>query len=140
MGAERGVDPGVRETTAQRPDGSGAWSRPGNRFRVVAAERELGPVGTKVVFEDDRVRVWVLRLAPGERSAVHRHDLDHLLIQIRGDRIAVAPEPDAGGPHRDYLEAEVIPGMVAYVPKGGIETAINVGAESYYEVLVELKE
>ena len=23
-------------------------------------ERELGGVGTKVVFEDDRVRVWVL--------------------------------------------------------------------------------
>ena len=103
-------------------------------------ERELGPVGTKVVFENERVRVWVLRLAPGERSAVHQHELDHLLIQIRGDRIAVAPEADAQGPNRDYLEAEVIPGMVAHVPKGGIETAINVGAEPYYEVIVELKD
>jgi beta-alanine degradation protein BauB len=103
-------------------------------------ERELGPVGTKVVFENERVRVWVLRLAPGERSAVHQHDLDHLLIQIRGDRIAVAPEADAKGPNRDYMEAEVIPGMVAHVPKGGIETAINVGVEPYYEVIVELKE
>ena len=37
--------------------------------------RELGPVGTKVVFENDQVRVWVLRLAPGGRSAVHQHDL-----------------------------------------------------------------
>ena len=103
-------------------------------------DRELGPVGTKVVFENDQVRVWVLRLAPGERSAVHRHDLDHLLIQISGDRIAVEPEPDAQGPHRDYMEAPVIPGMVAHVPKGGIETAVNVGAEPYYEVIVELKD
>ena len=103
-------------------------------------ERELGPVGTKVVFENEQVRVWVLRLAPGERSAVHRHDLDHLLIQIRGDRIAVEPEPDAEGPHRDYLEADVIPGMVVHVPKGGIETAVNIGADPYYEVIVELKE
>lgn len=102
-------------------------------------ERELGPVGTKVVFEDERVRVWVLSLAPGERSAVHRHVLDHLLIQIRGDRIAVEPEPDAEGPHREYMEAGVIPGMVVHVPKGGIETAVNVGAEPYYEVIVELK-
>ena len=54
--------------------------------------RELGGVGTKVVFENDQVRVWVLKLAPGERSAVHRHDLDHLLIQIRGDRIAVVSQ------------------------------------------------
>ena len=102
--------------------------------------RELGGVGTKVVFENDQVRVWVLKLAPGERSAVHRHDLDHLLIQIRGDRIAVEPEPDAEGPHRDYMEADVIPGMVVHVPKGGIETAVNIGADPYYEVIVELKE
>ena len=92
------------------------------------------------MFEDDQVRVWVLRLAPGERSAVHAHELDHLLIQISGDRIAVEPEHDAQGPHRDYLEAPVIPGMVAHVPKGGIETAVNVGEEPYYEVIVELKE
>ena len=103
-------------------------------------ERALGPVGTKVVFENEKVRVWVLRLAPGERSAVHRHDLDHLLIQISGERIAVEPEPDALGPHRDYLEAPVIAGMVAHVPKGGIETAGNIGAEPYYEVIVELKD
>ena len=103
-------------------------------------DRELGPVGTKVVFENDQVRVWVLRLAPGERSPVHRHDLDHLLIQISGDRIAVQPEPDAQGPHRDYMEAAVIAGMVAHVPKGGVETAVNIGAEPYYEVIVELKQ
>ena len=101
--------------------------------------RELGGVGTKVVFENDQVRVWVLKLAPGERSAVHRHDLDHLLIQVKGDRIAVAPEPDTESPYRDYFEAEVIPGMVTHVPKGGIETAVNTGAEPYYEVIVELK-
>jgi hypothetical protein len=29
--------------------------------------------------------------------------------------------------------------MVAHVPKGGIETAVNVGAEPYYEIIVELK-
>jgi hypothetical protein len=107
---------------------------------IVADERVLGAVGTKVVFENEQVRVWVLQLAPGERSAVHRHDLDHLLIQIRGDRIAVEPEPDAEGPHHEYMEADVIPGMVVHVPKGGIETAVNVGADPYYEVIVELKE
>ena len=106
--------------------------------KIEEAERDTG-VGTKVVFENDQVRVWVL--APRARRAqrVHQHDLDHLLIQISGDRIAVEPEPDAEGPHRDYMEAPVIPGMVAHVPKGGIETAVNVGAEPYYEIIVELK-
>ena len=102
-------------------------------------ERELGGVGTKVVFEDDRVRVWVLSLAPGERSAVHQHDHDHLLIQVKGDRIAVEPEPDTRRPYRDSFEADVIPGMVTFVPQGGIETAVNTGAAPYYEIIVELK-
>ena len=101
--------------------------------------RELGPVGTRLVFEDDRVRVWELRLAPGEESAVHHHELDHLLIQVSGDRVAVVPEPDTGGPYRDYLEADVIPGAVVAVPRGGLELARNVGCEPYVEVIVELK-
>ena len=115
-------------------------AEPVAREAETKSTKRRGGVGTKVVFENDRVRVWVLQLAPGERSAVHRHDLDHLLIQIRGDRIAVEPEPDAEGPHRDYMEAAVIPGMVVHIPKGGIETAVNVGAEPYYEIIVELKE
>jgi beta-alanine degradation protein BauB len=102
--------------------------------------RELGGVGTKVVFEDHRVRVWVLDLAPGARSPIHRHDHDHLLIQVKGDRIAVDPEPDTRSPYREFFEAAVIPGMVTHVPKGGIETAVNTGAEPYYEIIVELKE
>ena len=106
----------------------------------VSAPRELGPVGTKVIFEDDRVRVWKLQLAPGERSAVHRHDVDHLLIQVRGDRIAVEPEPDSESPYKENFEFDVIPGMVTFVPKGGIETAVNAGAEPYYEIIVELKQ
>jgi hypothetical protein len=102
--------------------------------------RALGDIGTRVVFEDERVRVWQLRLAPGEESATHRHELDHLLIQVAGDRIAVVPEVDTEGPYRDYLEADVVPGMVVHVPRGGVETARNVGEKPYLEVIVELKD
>jgi mannose-6-phosphate isomerase-like protein (cupin superfamily) len=105
----------------------------------MSGDRELGPIGTNVVYEDERVRVWRLKLAPGEDSATHRHDLDHLLIQIRGDRVAVVPEPDTAGPYSDVLEADVLPGMVTYVPAGGVETARNVGADPYLEIIVELK-
>jgi hypothetical protein len=103
-------------------------------------DRVLGDIGTRVVFEDEHVRVWQLRLAPGEDSDVHRHELDHLLIQVAGDRIAVLPEPDSEGPFRDYLEADVVPGAIAHVTRGGIETARNVGRKHYLEVIVELKD
>ena len=106
----------------------------------MADERELGPIGTRVVYEDDAVRVWNLRLAPGEDSAVHRHDLDHLLIQVAGDRVAVIPEADSGGPFREELHADVVPGAVVHVTRGGVERARNVGTEPYLEVIVELKD
>lgn len=103
-------------------------------------DRVLGDIGSRVVFEDEHVRVWQLRLPPGEDSATHRHELDHLLIQVAGDRIAVIPEPDSEGPYCDYLEADVVPGAVVHVTRGGVETARNVGQQPYLEVIVELKD
>ena len=103
-------------------------------------ERALSGVGTSVLFENDRVRIWELRLGPGETSGVHQHDLDHILVLVSGDRIAVQPEPDTAGPFKDYLEAEVVPGTAVFVPRGGVENAINTGDQPYYEIIVELKD
>ena len=36
-----------------------------------------GRVGTRLLSETDRVRVWEIRLAPGERIGFHRHVLDY---------------------------------------------------------------
>lgn len=103
-------------------------------------ERALKGVGTDVVFENDRVRIWELRLGPGEDSGVHRHELDHILVLISGDKIAVAPEPDTAGPYKESLEADVVPGTAVFVPRGGVETAHNTGAQPYHEVIIELKD
>jgi hypothetical protein len=102
-------------------------------------DRVLGNVGTRLLFENARVRVWEMELAPGASSDVHRHEVDYLLVQIEGDRIAAKPEPDSGGTYRTYIEADVVPGRVRYIAAGGIETAINVGRRRYREILIELK-
>jgi hypothetical protein len=103
-------------------------------------ERVIGNVGSKLLFEDDRVRVWELRLATGERSAVHRHDLDYIVVQVAGDRIAVEPEPDSSGEFSEFLTAPVTAGAVIPLRRGGIETAVNVGGKPYHEVIIELKD
>jgi quercetin dioxygenase-like cupin family protein len=103
-------------------------------------ERKLGAIATRVLFENERVRVWEMRMPPGETGPVHRHELDHLLIQISGDRMAVVPEADTTGPYREYLEADVAPGQVFYVARGGVEAARNVGRSEYHEILIELKD
>jgi len=106
----------------------------------VSEKRRLGDVATKLLFENERVRVWEMRLGPGESGRVHRHDLDYVLVQIEGDRMAVVPEPDSGGSYRKYLEAEVVPGQAIFIERGGIETARNVGQHAYREILIELRD
>jgi hypothetical protein len=102
--------------------------------------RELGEIATRLLFENDRVRIWEMRMPPGELGPPHRHDLDHILVQIAGDRMAVVPEPDSQGPYREYLEADVVPGQFIFVRRGGVERAKNVGRETYHEILIELKD
>ena len=103
-------------------------------------ERVLGDIGTEVVFENDRVRIWEMRLAPGERSAVHRHDLDYILVLLEGDRIAAEPEADTEGPVTERLEADVVPGATVFLTRGGVETAVNTGQQPYREIIIELKD
>jgi beta-alanine degradation protein BauB len=105
----------------------------------MSQERTLGDVASRVLFENDRVRIWEMDLAPGESSDVHEHTLDYILVQVAGDRIAGVPEPDTKGPYKEYIEADVVPGNAIYVEKGGIETAKNVGEQRYHEILIELK-
>jgi len=104
-------------------------------------ERTLGDVATTMLFENDRVRVWELALAPGESSDVHEHTLDYLLVQLEGDKITGDFEPDTNGEFPPGpVEGDVAPGNVFYTRKGGIETARNTGTTPYREILIELKD
>jgi beta-alanine degradation protein BauB len=43
-------------------------------------------VGTTLLSEDERVRVWIIRLKPGERIGFHRHVLDYFWTSVSGGR------------------------------------------------------
>jgi hypothetical protein len=43
-------------------------------------------VGNELVSESDRVRVWIIRLQPGERIGFHRHVLDYFWTSVSGGR------------------------------------------------------
>jgi len=43
-------------------------------------------VGTRLLSETDRVRVWEIRLAPGERIGFHRHVLDYFWTAVTPGR------------------------------------------------------
>jgi predicted metal-dependent enzyme (double-stranded beta helix superfamily) len=107
---------------------------------MTQSERVLGGIATRVLLENDRVKIWEMDLAPGEDSAIHQHTMDYILVVIDGDRIAGVPEPDSAGLYNEYLEADVQPGDYFYIEKGGIETARNIGKRRYREIAIELKD
>lgn len=45
-----------------------------------------GHIGSELVYENDRVRVWTINLAPGETLPVHRHVLDYFWVALTPGR------------------------------------------------------
>ena len=99
----------------------------------------LGDVATKLLHEDDQVKIWEMALAPGEQTAPHEHKHDYILVIIDGDRIAGVPHVKSTGDSANYIEADVAPGSWYKLDKGGIELARNIGSKPYREILIELK-
>jgi quercetin dioxygenase-like cupin family protein len=95
---------------------------------------ELGNVATRLLFENERVKVWEMHLEPGESSDLHRHGLDYLLYILEGSSI------DADRPDGSSQSYPVRPGQLVYIPRGGIERAVNRSATRFRELLVELKD
>ena len=95
---------------------------------------QLGNVATRLLFENERVKVWEMRLEPGESSDLHRHMLDYLLYILEGTSI------DADRPDGESSRFSVEPGQLFFVPRGGTERAVNRSPTRFRELLVELKD
>ena len=50
------------------------------------AQSNNGCVGSELVSESGRVRVWTIRLKPGQRFGFHRHVLDYFWTSVSGGR------------------------------------------------------
>jgi hypothetical protein len=107
------------------------------KFRDENDGAPIGGVGTKLLFEDDDVKIWEMVLEPGEASDLHHHAYDYFLVIHSGDLVAGLPPKSTG---QDPFVARLAPGgNTVRVPKGGTEWAVNVGEQLYSETLIELK-
>ena len=50
------------------------------------ARQPNGCVGTELLSETDKVRIWIIRLQPGERVGFHRHVLNYFWTSVTGGR------------------------------------------------------
>jgi hypothetical protein len=48
---------------------------------------EYGPVATRMIFDNDDVRVWEMDLAPGAVCGLHHHTLDYVLFILSGANV-----------------------------------------------------
>ena len=92
-------------------------------------------VGTELLFENDRVRVWGMELQPGESSPYHRHEDDYFYVYTTPSRIAGNPQGQRANV-TDYQENYVQFNVVG----DGIEHYItNEGSERHHQIIIELK-
>ena len=105
-----------------------------SRGTTVAGVSELGDVATRLLFENDRVRVWEMVLEPGQSSDWHRHEHPYVLCIVDGDTVDAVMEDGR------ELSVPAAPGTVYFVPPGATEVAVNRSATTFREVLIELKD
>ncbi len=105
------------------------------------APAALGPIATRILFEDDAVVIWEQRLEPGEATAPHLHERDDLLVDVAGDKLRVEPAHGHDNPHfQASFELPTERGRALLVTRGSVEVAVNTGARPYRGILVELKD
>ena len=108
------------------------------KFRSDHEGDAVGAPATRLLFEDERVRIWDMRLAPGEGSPLHRHEHDYYLVMQEGDMIGgVSPASEDTPPFAMALPPG---GATVGIERGALEWSVNVGQESFYEIVVELKQ
>ena len=97
----------------------------------------MSNVGTNLLFENDRVRIWDLRLAPGESTGLHRHTSDYFYVVIGGGTLQGADENGNKDAPRTMADGEV---HFRNVDVEAIHEAINVGSADWRNIVVELKD
>ena len=97
------------------------------------SDKELGGIGSHVLFENDVVKVWRNDLQPGESSDWHQHEHNYLFVAtVHGD---LTIEHDSGEKHDTSLDV----GQVVMGEKDSIHQLSNRGDKPYTSVIIEIK-
>jgi quercetin dioxygenase-like cupin family protein len=98
------------------------------------SDEQYGPVGSRILFENDTVRVWEISLEAGEHLPVHYHALPYLVVTIEAAHVRVI-EHDG----RVYDPADV-PGDVTFREAGQIHELQNISTSRYVNRVIEFKQ
>jgi hypothetical protein len=97
-------------------------------------------VGTRLMYENERVRVWDLALAPGEQLEKHIHRLPYFFIVESGGLIRFADPDDPSDAQDVQFEGDQVT-WVPVGPEGKVDNRLtNIGDKPHRNYVVELKQ
>lgn len=91
-------------------------------------------VGTKLLFEDDQVRVWLLELAPGEATIWHEHECDYAFVVTQSGTVQCEY---TDGQIESQLDDPV--GSSQYRGRDTPHRLVNIGTKTYQNIVIEFK-
>jgi len=92
-------------------------------------------IATRLLFENEQVRVWELALAPGERAPFHCHATRYFFVCVDPGR-ALSRFPNGTSVEMDYAEGDT---WFDVLPNGSeIHDLENIGATRLRFTTVEL--
>ena len=109
----------------------------------------MAGVGTNLVFEDDKIKVWEFNLDPGEQTPVHTHEHEYIFYAIQGTKLEVfdkdneflgpidVADGDVVALRLEGDELVVIGSEDVRIP--ATHSARNGGSGRYREILIEKK-
>ncbi|MFB3092511.1 MAG: hypothetical protein ACE1ZD_04855 [Dehalococcoidia bacterium] len=100
----------------------------------MTSKHKLGDVGTKLLLENDRVKIWDLALEPGQSSDWHHHTLDYITVGLTESKMRREYEDGATD------ETTPTVGQHRYAEKHQPHVVTNIGSAPHRNILIEIKE
>lgn len=91
-----------------------------------------GPIGTRILYDDERVRIWEVDVAPGDKQPLHYHTVPYVVICLEPGRNRITAE-DGTVRETDEQRGDVV------VLGPAIHQLENIGTTHYRNRLIELK-
>lgn len=91
-------------------------------------------VGTKLLFEDADIRVWLLELKPGDATEWHKHDCDYAFVVTQTGSVCCEY---VDGSIENQIDDPV--GSSQYRRRDIPHRLRNVGQSTYQNIVVEFK-
>ncbi|HIL80979.1 MAG TPA: hypothetical protein EYG54_06935 [Myxococcales bacterium] len=109
----------------------------------------MADVGTRVVFEDDKIKVWEFNLEPGEQTPVHTHTLEYIFYVIDGTTLEVFDADNNPLAPLELSDGDVVPlrlegDELVVIGNESLRVPVthwvrNAGPNRYREILIEKK-